>query len=142
MKKKYAKSPFIINVEESGKRFRKFRSERHLSLTELSKQTGFSMGMLSAIESGKNKPSPNLMLAMNRLFGANINWLLTGEGEPIDKTPLERPTKDLNGQIIYDINSLFWFMEQVPIVRFALLGFFSQYCLEHESLIKKSLNKV
>lgn len=128
-------------MEETGKRLKTFRISRGLTLAELAAQTGLSQAMLSETEAGKNKPSPNLMLAMHRLFGLNIHWLLTGEGEPLVKQNPTRPPLDKNGEIICDMDSLLWFMDHVPMVKFAVLSYFSMYYFDHKEYIAKMIKQ-
>ena len=81
MKIKFINANFEINTPETGSRLKLFRQSKNITLKELSKETGLSEGMISESENGKNKPSPNLMLALRKLYNMDINWLLTGEGE-------------------------------------------------------------
>jgi transcriptional regulator with XRE-family HTH domain len=139
MSKKFKDSRFSIDIEETGKRLKKFRISHNITLSELAQQSGLSQAMLSETEAGKNKPSPNLMLAMHRIFGLNIHWLLTGEGEPLVKQNTTRPPMDKNGDIICDTDSLLWLMDRVPMVKFAILTYFSMYYFDNKEQIAKML---
>lgn len=141
MRKKFVDARYSINMEEAGKRLKTFRIARHLTLADLSEQTGLSIGMLSETESGRNKPSPNLMLALYRIYGLNINWLLSGEGEPEVKKTSARPPRNEKGELVYDMEALLWLMEKVPVVKFSVLGFFSSYYFENRKTIEKFLKE-
>jgi transcriptional regulator with XRE-family HTH domain len=137
MRKKFVDAQFTIDMVETGKRLKSFRISKHLTLAELSMKTGLSVGMLSETEGGRNKPSPNLMIALYRLYHLNINWLLSGEGEVDLKKNITVPPIDEKGEIIYDENSLSWFMEKVPMIKHSMLAFFASYYLENSNLIEK-----
>lgn len=141
MNRKFKDSRFSIDMEETGKRLKTFRVSRGITLAELAEQSGLSQAMLSETEAGKNKPSPNLMLAMHRIFGLNIHWLLTGEGEPLVKQNTTRPPLDKNGDIICDMDSLLWLMDRVSMVKFAMLTYFSMYYFDHKEYIAKILKE-
>lgn len=141
MKRKFKDSRFSINMEETGKRLKTFRVSRGITLAELAEQTGLSPAMLSETEAGKNKPSPNLMLAMHRIFGLNIHWLLTGEGESLVKQNTTRPPLDKNGDIVCDMDSMLWLMDRVSMVKFAMLTYFSMYYFDHKEYIAKILKE-
>ncbi|HLP45137.1 MAG TPA: helix-turn-helix transcriptional regulator [Candidatus Deferrimicrobium sp.] len=140
MKKKFHDAQHIINTEETGKRLKQFRHTIQLTLGALAEQCGLSIGMLSETESGHNKPSPNLMLALYRLYSMNINWLLTGEGEPIAQKLIPELPKNERGQVVHDIDSLLWFMDQVPMVKYATLCFFSKYYFENQDIIERIIH--
>jgi hypothetical protein len=67
--------------------------------------------------------------------------LLSGEGDPQVKHWATRPPKNDKGELIYDMDSLFWFMERVPLVKFSVLGFFSGYYFENKKTIEKFLKE-
>jgi len=79
--KKFNKSKFILDPVEVGDRLRAVRDHKKLTIQALSRETGLSLGLISEAESGKNKPSPNLLFAFAKKYGVNLNWLLTNEGE-------------------------------------------------------------
>jgi len=141
MSKKFKDSRFSIDMEETGKRLKRFRISHSITLSELAQQAGLSMAMISETEAGRNKPSPNLMLALLRLHGLNINWLLTGEGDPQIKQAADQLPRDKNGDIVLDIESLFWLTERVPMVKYAMLSYFSMYYFDHKEYIAKMLKQ-
>ena len=139
MAKKYRHSHFSIDMEATGRRLRDFRNSRRLTIAELSEKTGLSIGMISETEAGKNKPSPNLMLGLYQLYGLNINWLLTGEGSMKVRGKLFEPPKDEKGEPTYDMDMLTWYMDRIPMVKYAILGFFASYFFDNRAYIEKIL---
>lgn len=142
MKKKFIDARYTIDMVETGKRLKTFRILQNLTLAELSEKSGLSIAMISESETGKNKPSPNLMYALHRLYDLNINWLLTGEGEMVIKPrSAKEPPRNEKGEIIYDMESLVWLMERVPIVKYSVLGFFSGFYFENKKTIERFLKE-
>ncbi len=96
------------------------------------------MGMISETETGKNKPSPNLMLALLNIYGVNLKWLLTGEGEMLEKEPVEFPAEKKNYDELNDeIHELLWHLENTKVVKLAVVGFFLEYMHQNEDLVKE-----
>ncbi|ABR46411.1 transcriptional regulator, XRE family [Alkaliphilus metalliredigens QYMF] len=62
-----------------GERIRFSRKANHLTLTDVNKLTGLSIGNLSELENNKFMPSTNALLAFKKLFQVSIDWLLTGK---------------------------------------------------------------
>ncbi|MBN1545708.1 MAG: helix-turn-helix domain-containing protein, partial [Syntrophaceae bacterium] len=56
-----------------------------LSQAEFAKRLGTKKGIVHSWESGKSMPGSHYLQVIHRVFGVNINWLLTGEGEPYIK---------------------------------------------------------
>ncbi|MCK5055993.1 MAG: helix-turn-helix transcriptional regulator [Candidatus Aminicenantes bacterium] len=139
MNKKFVNSKVIIDTEETGQRLKYFRNSRDITISELSAKTGLSKGMISETETGKNKPSPNLMLALLNIYNLDLNWLLTGEGEMfvIDSEEIPSEKKDF-GKLNEEIHELLWHLEHTLVVKLAVVGFFLEYMHQNEDIIKKS----
>lgn len=85
---------------EVGKRLRKIRLERNLTLVELSKIINFSESQLSFIENGENRLTERRAKDIGEVLGVRAEWLLNGDERnkefPVNdvivewlKTPLE-----------------------------------------------------
>jgi DNA-binding XRE family transcriptional regulator len=144
MAKKFRQTRFSIDMEATGNRLKEFRTSRNITIAELSARTGLSQGMISESELGRNKPSPNLMLALYRLYGVNINWLLTGEGSMIvwGKKESPGPPKDKFGKDTLDMDMLIWYAERVPLVKYSLLVHFTEYYFSHKDIIEEILKSM
>ena len=139
MNKKFVKSKVTIDIEETGRRLKFFRNTRNITISELSAKTGLSKGMISETETGKNKPSPNLMLALLNIYNLNLNWLLTGEGEMFITDIEELPQEKKNfGELNDEIHELLWHLEHTLVVKLAVVGFFLEYMHQNEDIIIKS----
>jgi len=64
-----------------GLRIRRLRLSQGLTQKEFAAALGIVQGFLSAVESGKKKPSNTLIIALCQLHGIRREWLLSGEGE-------------------------------------------------------------
>lgn len=144
MSSRISHAKFVVDTEETGKRLRLFRKSRNVTIQELSEQTGLSKGMISEAETGRNKPSPTLMLALHKLYGLDINWLLTGEGKMILKRTaafLERNHSRGDTEDEDDYNQLLWYLENAPVVKYAVLGFFLEYVHKNREIIEENIRR-
>lgn len=65
---------------EIGKRIKKYRTDKNLSLTELASKSGISAGFLSQIENGKSDPSLSTIKRIADELGINV-YMLFDEAE-------------------------------------------------------------
>lgn len=56
-----------------------------LSQPEFATKIGTSLGGLQKYETGKSVPNGSVLQKIHRETGIDLNWLLTGEGEPYNK---------------------------------------------------------
>jgi transcriptional regulator with XRE-family HTH domain len=133
MTTKYLKAVYNIDTLATGKRLREIRKKHHITIKDLSSKTGLSKAMISEAETGKNKPSPNLLLALIKLYDVNVNWLLTGEGDIYQKT--EKSESKLANNEHY--KSLIWHLENTPVVRYSVMGYFVEFMHKYKDRLNK-----
>lgn len=65
-----------------GGRIRSLRTERRLTLSQVSARTGLNVGYLSQVETDKASPSLETLAALADAFGVPITWLLVDAAPP------------------------------------------------------------
>ena len=69
-------------MSKINNRVKAVRQAKSLNQTEFSNLIGVAKSTLSEIESGKTKPSTDVLIGISNNFSdINSDWLLTGEGE-------------------------------------------------------------
>ncbi len=63
-----------------GERLKKLRTTKGLKQKEFAELLGITVSYLSQIENGEKGMGLDTLILLSGKFGANINWLLTGEG--------------------------------------------------------------
>lgn len=63
-----------------------------MSQREFAARVGISAGHLSAVIRGRKVPGPELLLAIRQRFRIDLNWLLTGQGDPVLTTTIDFET--------------------------------------------------
>lgn len=134
---------FTVNPEETGSRLRLFRKSRKITIHDLSDRIGISKSTISEVERGHAKPPVNLLLAMFNLYGLNVNWVLTGEGKMIlkkDAASLSRRKATSTGVMDDEYNQLLYYLENAPVVKYAVLGFFREYFHKNKDIIEENIH--
>jgi transcriptional regulator with XRE-family HTH domain len=71
-------------LDRVGARLRALRRRRNATLAELAAATGFSISTLSRLESGKRRPTLELLIPLARIYGLPLDELVGGPatGDP------------------------------------------------------------
>src|SRR5207244_6591045 len=88
LKRQGVVSPPAEGTLAPGQRFRRLRAKRGLSLAQVAKATGVSVGFLSALERGQMRSSVATLRRIARFYGTNILSLFEAAG---DNPRLVRP---------------------------------------------------
>lgn len=72
-------------MESIAERMKYLRNSFNLSQKEFSKIIGLGQSRLSEIESGKNKPSFDTLVAISENFSISMDWLISGTGSIMEK---------------------------------------------------------
>ncbi len=67
---------------EVGLRLKAFRKMLGLSQQALAKVIGYAQRTISDWERGRLEIPLQVLITLKQIYGLNIDWLLTGEGEP------------------------------------------------------------
>lgn len=86
---------------EIAKRVKYLRGDR--TQLQFAEALGISRGVLSSVESAYFMPSRKFLLALREVTGCDINWVLTGEGEPITAQKQDRPQEAQSTQVDAEI---------------------------------------
>jgi transcriptional regulator with XRE-family HTH domain len=64
---------------EFKERLKELRTSRNMTITELSKKSGLSIGMIGSLETGKRNASKKTIKILADVFKVSEEWLETGE---------------------------------------------------------------
>ena len=70
-----------VDKESMGVRLKSVRKDKKLTQTQFASAIGYSKLQICFIETGRNNTSNELIHKVVSVFGVNLEWLLTGEGE-------------------------------------------------------------
>ena len=87
-----------------GERLRNLRVSSGLTHREISEKTGISSGNFSKYESGKVKPSVEVLALLCQLFNVSADWFLFGEEPTIKKAKVfNNPDLEFAIQLLTDL---------------------------------------
>lgn len=100
-------------VEEIGTRIRSIRTEKNISLEELSQMTGFEVDFLSDIEQSKVRPQLGTIIRLSKALDSAFGRLVSGVGDRIysitrknDRRIISRSTSRKGEKELYTYHSL------------------------------------
>jgi len=71
----------IIDIEEIGKLFKKFRKVINKAQHKLAPELNIGQGVISNIERGKCYPNFKHLNYLYKKYGLNIKWIFSGKGK-------------------------------------------------------------
>ena len=139
-----------MDLTDVGTRLRATREALKLTMEQMRDITGYSKSLISAAENGLKKPSTIYLYAMMDKFDVNINYIFSGKGGMFlasageekgqDKGAIGPSSSSLSpGSADRNIQDLFYLMENVDMVRYAVLSFFIRYRTENKHVIEELL---
>ncbi len=127
--------------KDFGIKLRKFR--KSLGFTQAEMVSNFDVGRAnySRIEKGEVFSNVTILHTLKTKFNLSLNWLLSAGQETSDDQILlekkqQKRTLDLS-ESNEEIEKLFHHMGKIPMIKHAVLGFFMEYQMKNDELIKK-----
>lgn len=125
----------MINTSDFSERLNEIMTYYGLSASAFAELIRVQRSSISHVLSGRNKPSLDFILKLNKAFpDINLYWLLNNTGEMINSTPTTTPSSEKNfiqGSIgktqTSDNNTEYIFKEVERIVIFYKDGTFENY---------------
>jgi transcriptional regulator with XRE-family HTH domain len=130
--------------KEIGTRMRHVR--KALGFTQNKMVSYFDIGRAnySRIEKGEIFPGPVILNTLKVRFDVSLDWLITGQGEMFLRDHDHKPGKRDNivnlNDFPQEMKDLMKYMEKVPMVRHAVLGFFIEYTVKNKKFIDPLLS--
>lgn len=123
-------------LQKIGERIRKIRKNNHLTQSEMVENLNCGRANYSRIEKGDIMPGLDLMFMLYHNFNISLDWLLTGKGK-MGRSKIS----DIEISNIGDSGTVFDLIsdiKNIPLVKFAVLEFYSRYKLENIRLFAEN----
>lgn len=137
-----------IVVKMIGRRVELVRRHFNYKQKDFAQALGISSANLSEIEAGVKKPRFEVLYGLSIIFKVNLLYLLQGEGEMFI-TDKEAEVKDEYEELVQKLKKFpeykNWFNEFLgcfddsPMMRYAMMSYFSTYKIQNEELIKRDM---
>ena len=126
-----------------GSGIRTARMQLGMQQQEFARRLGVSAGYLSEIEAGKKNPGIDLLEKLHESFHIDISFLFTGEGECFKQRSIEKPDAavlpGIPPQGLNEEEELKWYIDNIPVLRYAMLEFFKSYLYIKRDMIQDEL---
>jgi transcriptional regulator with XRE-family HTH domain len=154
---------YHMDLKTVGKRLREAREELQLTMEQMRDISGYSKSLISASENGFKKPSTIYLFVLYDKFNINIHYIFSGRGNlfvaPADEA------RDKNQSTVTTVQDtehestlpggakvpfyesdenarqMFYLMEKVDMVRFAILSYFIHYRTQNKQIIDSLLEE-
>ena len=133
------KKNYKINLKEIGKRLRSVRNRLDLTIEKMHEITGFSKSLISDAENGSKKPSTIYLFELLHNFDVSIDYIFTGRGKMF--LPYKDETDDQPVEIKSDYDEMFYLIENVDMVKYAMLSSFLNFRTQNKSCINRMLEE-
>jgi len=135
MRKKYN-----LNLTGVGGRLRDIRETLNITLEKMQEITGFSKSLISAAEKGLKKPSAIYLFALSDQYNVNLNYVFNGKGSMfIPGVNLNAHTG--NSELDDTFGELIYMVENVKLVRYAMLTEYIKFKAQNKAIIKDILEE-
>ncbi len=131
--------------KEIGVKIRQIRKSVHYTQEQMVQYFDCGRANYSRIEKGEVFPNPTMMKALREQFQISLHWLICDEGEMKEQDERKKfltikPPAD--PQEAAEIEELLFHLDNVPLVKHAVLGFFLEYKGKNRPLIEPVLQKL
>lgn len=128
-----------MKLIDFGDRVKEVRKKLYLRQNEFAVNIGISGSFLSEIEAGKTRAGFDFFYNITEKYLVNPTYLLHGKGEMF-LNPDYKPSVDYgpDSDIIQHMLENF---RKLPVVRFAVLGFYKNYLYDKHDMLKQELEK-
>jgi transcriptional regulator with XRE-family HTH domain len=134
------------NNKLKGQRLRKIRKHLGIKQHDFAQSLDITGGYLSEIETGKKKPGIEILNKLINRYYVNIAYLFTGKGsyfiQPEKEQPFESESKQPSiGDDIKILKEMQWYIDNIPVVRYAIIEFFKSYLYDKRGMIEQEVEK-
>lgn len=132
----------LVLKKEIGEKIRQVR--KSLGYTQDRMVDFFDCGRAnySRIEKGEVFPNPAMLLVFNSHFNVSLHWLVCGKGEMLEQDEKqEEMNPPADGSDAAEIQNLVDCIENIPMVKHAVLGYFLEYIEKNKKLITPFLKQ-
>ena len=125
-----------------GQRIRAVRKTLEKSQLDFAASLDISNSFLSTLEAGKTKASYDFFLNISDRHNVNVHFLLHGTGEMFSNQESEETDKKKDfGDFSDKVHEMLRYFEQSPLVKMAVLAYFSKFLYDNELNISKDIKK-
>ncbi len=124
------------DLKEFAKRLVEVRKRLGFMQKDFAPELNVSLSFLYQVEAAKTKPGYNFFKKLIEKFNVNPQYLFTGEGDMFYNQEPEKNEKQYYGEFDSHVKKMLRYMEHYPLVKLAVLEFFSNYIYDRKGAIE------
>jgi transcriptional regulator with XRE-family HTH domain len=141
-KKKTLTKKEIEEMAAFGERLKYARELLRLKQKKMSPFMEVTASSVSGLEKGKSKPSFDVLKNLYKNLNISINFLMDGSGEAIiDREMSSALHLDETNPEDEKLREMLYYIENAPMVKYAIFEFFSNYIYQNKEAIKEDMKK-
>lgn len=121
-----------------GNRLRKVRESLGYTQEQIVSYFDIGRANYSRMEKGEISPGPTVLFTMRGEFNVSLDWLVSGEGEMFSRSTTAKSERLDFGSDSAEVWDLLEFMVRIPMVKHAVLAFFSEYRVKNKRFLDES----
>jgi len=127
--------------KEIGLRMRKVRKSLGYTQEQIVSYFDIGRANYSRIEKGEIFPGASILLTLKTEFNVSLDWLITNEGQKfsLEKEKMQKSKTFSLGEQGEELRDLMLHLENVPMLRHAVLAFFLEYKEKNKEHINRML---
>ncbi len=139
MKKKKTK----MDLVGIGSRLKDIRKKLDFTQKEFAETMTITMVTLSDVETGKKRPSSEMLFSLSKLYDVNLDFLLFGygcmfrEGADVKGVMIE---DNSFGEYTDDVREMLWYMQNSRLARTAFITLTKEYIYRNWVILRRDIN--
>jgi transcriptional regulator with XRE-family HTH domain len=131
--------------KEIGTKMLEIRKSLHYTQDQIVRSFDCGRANYSRIEKGEVFPNPTMLKVLREQHRVSLHWLICNEGKMIkpgegkDFLAIKSSPDSIEAE---EIEKLFFYIDNVPLVKHAVLGFFLEFIGKNKKLIEPDLQKI
>jgi len=128
---------------ELGLRLAMVRKKLKLSQRRFAAACGISHTYLCELEKGQHQPGYDFLERVINKFKVEFHYLSSGEGPMFQSAPAPAKKEITPGLADSpdsgEVEKMLWYMERIPVLKYAVLEFFNKYLYKNKGMIEAAL---
>ena len=127
--------------QQIGHRLRMLRESLGYTQEQIVQYFDIGRANYSRMEKGEIAPGPTVLNTIRQEFDVSLDWLVSGTGEMFNRAGTPKKEKLDFGSDAEEVWELIEFMVKIPMVKHAILAFFSEYKIKNKRFLERAVQK-
>jgi transcriptional regulator with XRE-family HTH domain len=134
----------VLDMNSKGihNRLKLIRKTLGFSQVEFCRHLDVSKPAYVRYENGTREPKIKVLNTLRDKYNVDINWLISGRGEMfLDEEKKKMLGEVYEGEEKETVEELLYYLENAPVIRFAVLEYFMNYLYQNKDMIDAQIEE-